>query len=282
MVTYYLFTDGTCAGGNTSLAFSSETVAVDVESTPLTLGAGTYSDRAVYSGNANYLGSTSDCQPATVKRLATRTPVFWATHLNFTTSVWNGMTPAELDAAKSICGVTVTTIPEVMGALWSSATEKTNGSSRPSLAQARIALLQEYVAAVLNRAAFGTEDGGTIAAAQEACGPSGTETCILAAAATLRAYNEGGNLHTAPLGVDPGPSDPKSAQARCEPAGPGLGRGNHGENVLGRHLKERFCRCCSAWLQSPAGGEWGLADADVRVFRPLRMVHLRPLRGKAY
>jgi hypothetical protein len=66
-VTYSLFTGGSCAGS----ALSTDTEAltggnVPNSSTTATLGAGTYSFQAAYSGDGNYAASTSQCEPFTV------------------------------------------------------------------------------------------------------------------------------------------------------------------------------------------------------------------------
>jgi hypothetical protein len=66
-VTYSLFSGGSCAG--TALTTDTETLAsgnVPNSSTPAALGAGTYSFQAVYSGDGNFAGSTSQCESFTV------------------------------------------------------------------------------------------------------------------------------------------------------------------------------------------------------------------------
>ncbi len=215
-VTYYFFTDGTCAGGVLASASSTQTVSVGTESSAQTLGAGAYGYIAVYSGNANYLGSAGACEPLTVKQLATRTISFWNTYLTFTTTVWSSVVSTD------ICGKTVKNVQEVMGAFYSSITKKTDGSSRTTLAAAKMALVQQYLAAVLNRQAFGTDDGGKIAAAQAACA-SGVTANIQAATANLDAYNKGGSAYPLPPGVNPGTANSSGAQAvanQQDPASP--------------------------------------------------------------
>src|SRR3989441_964239 len=72
-VTYTFFsTASTCTGSS-----STATVAVGSESgNHGPLAAGEYSFKATYSGDGNYLGSTSDCEPLTVNRgTASRSPV---------------------------------------------------------------------------------------------------------------------------------------------------------------------------------------------------------------
>jgi hypothetical protein len=61
-VTYSFWTNFTCDG----TATSTETVAVNTDSSPQTLGAGLFSYQATYNGDDNFLASTSDCEPFTV------------------------------------------------------------------------------------------------------------------------------------------------------------------------------------------------------------------------
>lgn len=75
-VTYAFFASGTCVTGH--LVGAAEILALSLgvppDSSiqgPLTAGAGPYAFRAVYSGDGNYLGATSPCEPFTVARLGT-------------------------------------------------------------------------------------------------------------------------------------------------------------------------------------------------------------------
>ncbi|MGH2408153.1 MAG: hypothetical protein ACRDF7_08770, partial [Candidatus Limnocylindrales bacterium] len=63
-VTFHLYHGLDCAGAEIGTA---ETIAVGIESTPHTLTEGDYSYRAVYNGDANYKGSTADCEPFSVE-----------------------------------------------------------------------------------------------------------------------------------------------------------------------------------------------------------------------
>ena len=58
-VTYRFYINASCSG----TPASNETVPVGTESTPQTLAPGSYSYDAVYSGDANYNASDSDCEP---------------------------------------------------------------------------------------------------------------------------------------------------------------------------------------------------------------------------
>ena len=56
-------------------------MAVDSESGPHgPLTNGSYSFQAIYSGDSNYQGSTSDCEPLTVNPSLNRTQGYWKTH----------------------------------------------------------------------------------------------------------------------------------------------------------------------------------------------------------
>jgi hypothetical protein len=66
-VTYSFFTNGTCAGPATN----SHTVSLSGGTTPNSnstgsMAAGSYSFQASYSGDDNYMGSTSACEPFAV------------------------------------------------------------------------------------------------------------------------------------------------------------------------------------------------------------------------
>jgi hypothetical protein len=61
-VTYSFWTNFDCS----SAATSTETVALNADSSPQTLGAGLFSYQATYNGDDNFLASTSACEPFTV------------------------------------------------------------------------------------------------------------------------------------------------------------------------------------------------------------------------
>ena len=89
-VTYTFFTNGTCSGDGTDAG----TVTVNADgsvpnsTTTGSLGAGTYSFRATYSGDSNYLDATGDCEPFSlgVPETQTSTTVFDAA----TDAAWTG------------------------------------------------------------------------------------------------------------------------------------------------------------------------------------------------
>ncbi len=76
-------------------------------------------------------------------------------------------------------------------------------------------MVQQYLAAVLNKAAFDSNDGGAIAAAKAACTGSSSDSknAILAAANALDAFNNGGDSEPFP------PGTPSSASSSADPQG---------------------------------------------------------------
>jgi hypothetical protein len=119
----------------------------------------------------------------------TRTQGFWATHKSLTTQYWNGMT----DAEKTLCG-TVLTVDQVLGGFWANIAQTTDKTKRSDLDQARMRLLQQLLAAMLNHEAFGSSPTGdiTLQEAKDAfC--TGTLAEVNAAAAAMAAFNEGGD-----------------------------------------------------------------------------------------
>jgi hypothetical protein len=179
----YLLTDLSCdKGGVIYNPDSTQTVSVDLA----------YGDnvRCVFVNNQ---------QVGTV----TRTQGFWQTHRNLAEVVWfggewNGIIYAGV-ADKTLCGKNIDTIEKLMGGFWSNIAQ-TQGppkTKRSALDQARMRLLQQLLAAMLNQAAFGSSPDGTgddysIAEAEVAL--CGTDiTAINDAAADMAAFNEGGD-----------------------------------------------------------------------------------------
>jgi hypothetical protein len=165
--------------------------------------AGTYTV-SIYSG-AIY----GDQDFGNVK-LITRSQGFWSTHYSYTWGVW------QTSGDNTIASKTIDTDGRLFGAFWSSISTKTTGAKRTLLDQARMQLVQQLVAAMLNVRAFGDDGLGT-GAARIAAGKaafSGTDrAAILSSAQALAAFNESGSALPLPSGVDPGPADPKKTQA---------------------------------------------------------------------
>jgi hypothetical protein len=142
---------------------------------------------------------------------ATRTQGFWATHTVLTNAIWNGtalppgtgdITPVPVigSADAKLCtlnDITAIAFPlgqnQVMGGFWAGISKMSTGPKRSNLDQARMQLLQQYLAAVLNVHAFGTPiPGTTLADARTAyCGTN--PAAINAQHALLAAYNTSGD-----------------------------------------------------------------------------------------
>jgi len=177
----YLLTDLSCDKGGTYNPDSTQTVSVTLA----------YGDnvRCVFVNNQQQ----SD---------VTRTQGFWQTHRSLAEVVWfggdwNGITYPGL-APVTLCGHAITDINDLMGGFWSNIAQTYSPKSkRSALDQARMRLLQQLLAAMLNNAAFGSAPDGTgddysIAEAQVAL--CGTDiTAINDAAADMAAFNEGGD-----------------------------------------------------------------------------------------
>jgi hypothetical protein len=122
-------------------------------------------------------------------QLATRTQGFWSTHTDLANNVWNGTsgipgaTAVTVDAnlcnTKIVEAVAAPGKNELLGGFWSNVSQKSTGngkeSKRSDIDQARMQMLQQYLAAVLNVHAFdyGTAKDAMLSAARTAyCGDS--------------------------------------------------------------------------------------------------------------
>jgi hypothetical protein len=110
----------------------------------------------------------------------TRTQGFWATHTQLSDAVWGGngtaypatgvgtpvINPGDPSIIGSpdsyLCGVQITALPQnaenvLMGGFWSNIAQKsTKGGKRSPIDQARMQMVQQYLAAVLNSHMFGS------------------------------------------------------------------------------------------------------------------------------
>ena len=141
------------------------------------------------------LGKTVTCTfDNSLQGTATRTQGFWATHTWLANTVWAGVLP--VDAALCTTPITAVAAPganQLMGGFWANISQKTSGNPRrrTDLEQARMQMLQQYLAAVLNVYQFGTP-GVDLAAARAAyCGTD--VNAIRAQTGILGAYNESGD-----------------------------------------------------------------------------------------
>src|SRR6266566_869641 len=123
-VSYTFYTNGGCtgAGSTAGTVLLMSTGAVPISNTDGPLAAGSYSFRAVYSGDTNYAGSTSPCEPFSVNigPSATSTTVFDAS----TNAPWSG---SEVGGASAYDTGTVSGVPGVTPTGTVSYTFYTNG-----------------------------------------------------------------------------------------------------------------------------------------------------------
>jgi hypothetical protein len=142
------------------------------------------------------LGTTVTCTfDNSMEGTATRTQGFWATHTGLANTVWATVSTADA----SLCTTPITAIEaagqnQLMGGFWANISQTTlSGAARrrTDLDQARMQMLQQYLAAVLNVYKFGTP-GVDLAAARTAyCGTD--ISAIKAQIGILGAYNESGD-----------------------------------------------------------------------------------------
>jgi len=143
---------------------------------------------------------------------ATRTLGFWATHLELARITLGG-------TAIDLTCRSVDNIGKLEGGFWSSISFQSDGKTRRSdLDQARMQLVQQLLAGILNVRAFGTFDGGLIATAERnSCDQTSSRDAILGSASLLDAFNQSGSTVTPP-GFIPLQVDPRRAQSIADKA----------------------------------------------------------------
>jgi hypothetical protein len=108
-------------------------------------------------------------------------------------------------------------VSEMMGGFWSNIAKKTDNSKRTALDQARMQLTQQLLAAMLNKAAFGTDDSGLIAQGKAAF--AGTNIAVIQSAqSSLTTFNEGGDGVSLPAGFNQGSANPQAAKSTANKA----------------------------------------------------------------
>ena len=194
----------TLTGANTQTpSFTSSSVNADTNLTfELTVSDGQASD--------------TDSVVIVIKNLSsatTRTQGFWSTHFDVASQVWKNIpTSDRVIGTKNIGnGPSTSDVSEMMGTFWSDVAKKTDKSNRTALDQARMQLVQQLTAAMLNRQAFGTDDGGLIAAGKVAFAGTSRDA-ILTAAGALANFNEGGDSQPFPSGFIQGSASPKTSK----------------------------------------------------------------------
>jgi hypothetical protein len=138
----------------------------------------------------------------------TRTQGFWATHVAFTENVWSCVDN------KMIGTKTIGDNGKLFGAFWSNIAKMSEGGKRTSLDRARMQMLQQLVAAILNVTAFVDDGtGAALISAGKTAFIGTNEEVILNVANQLDIFNQSGDSSSLPPGVFAGPADPQSARA---------------------------------------------------------------------
>jgi hypothetical protein len=173
--------------------------------------AGTYDPALVTKVSVTLpLGGDVTCTFINEQRAGqtTRTQGFWAAHSSITNVAWFGGSIG----GNSFAGVTdktfcspvtkdLNTLNRVLGGFWSGISQTSTSKKRSSIDQARMQLMQQLLAAILNNSAFGSSPSTvTIAQAKAAyCGTN--ETAIKNAASAMAAFNQSGDNGTFTPGV---------------------------------------------------------------------------------
>ena len=186
-------------------------------------GTITYAPAASFSGTDTFTytisdghgGSSTATVTVTVVGNATRTQGFWATHFDLASKTWLSIhSPDRIIGTKNL-GDGTNDVKEMEGGFWSDVAKKSDGKTRTALDQARMQLLQQLLAAMLNKQAFGTDDHGLIAAGKAAF--SGTDSSVmLSAASSLDSFNNSGDTQPLPAGIIQGKADPKTSQSNAD------------------------------------------------------------------
>jgi len=183
--------------------------------TTVTLNQGTYSANEI--SNAGYtetlsadcsgtinVGETKTCTITNNdKPMPTRGQGFWQTHTTYTLSKVGSWT----------LGTKTINSTNVFSAFYVSIPKKSNGTKRGALDQARIQMLQQWVAAKLNCAAFGCNATVTTLTNNAATAwTSGTASQILSYATQLETYN---NSNEAIVIAGQGRATPQASQTQA-------------------------------------------------------------------
>jgi hypothetical protein len=129
------------------------------------------------------LGGSVTCTAVNSAAFTTRTQGFWSTHTGLANAVWTGVNLPSgatqvagsgddlLCTANPITAVALPGQNELMGGFWSNISQTSGHGKRNPLDQARMQMLQQYLAAVLNVHMFGSGSQTMLATARAAyCG----------------------------------------------------------------------------------------------------------------
>ncbi len=190
-------------------------------------GAGALDSNGVptsWNFNANF-GNNVVCRFVNNNAEASRTQGFWATHTQLSNDVWDGTNPTigtvlpagaspvmgsgdEVFGPGAGCPVafTINAIPvkaenNLMGGFWASISQTSTKTNRTAIDHARMQMMQQYLAAVLNVHMFGSIGEGVLANARAVyCGTN--RSAIQAEIGLLGNLNQSGDT----LGTTPGGS----------------------------------------------------------------------------
>lgn len=152
----------------------------------------------------------------------TRTQGFWATHPEFTSYIWTTYVPDEIKG--DVCGKNIDDdLGKLMGGFWSDISRLSDGKTRRTLLdQARMQLVQQLLAAILNRYLLESPElvvigdkssiDQMISGANDAC-KGDDRALILSFVGVLGGYNKSGDGVQLPSGFTVGPADPKQASS---------------------------------------------------------------------
>jgi hypothetical protein len=211
-------------GGNATFSFTlgDQTASITTQGTPgtgsttlvvlagaLTLGEGSQDGWQLVSiacgtgGTPSFTaaaGTNTTCNVENTHNGATRTQGFWATHTAFANARWASVPTSGAYSipcvSQTITALTGNNQNILMGSFWSSIGQTSTGAKRTALGKARMQLLQQLTAALLNKYGLGADDQGKIAAAITAyCGTS--TNAITNATGVLSTWNQSGD--TVPL-----------------------------------------------------------------------------------
>ena len=132
----------------------------------------------------------------------TRTQGFWATHSSLTNKAWFGGSIGGNTftgvSDKTLCAgpaKDLNTLGRVLGGFWANISQKTtNPSKRTAIDQARMQLVQQLLAAILNNSVFNSVPSGSVSIQQAKDAYCGNDIdAIKAAMSAMAAFNESGD-----------------------------------------------------------------------------------------
>ncbi len=188
-------------------------------------------------------GGAGEVVTVTQPSLATRTPGYWATHYNFTSYLFKNQLGGSIHIGSCL---TINDMDDLMGGFWAGISKNSTGGDRSlipganygtNLDQARMQLMQQLLAAILNNAADGSTPSGVTLTQAGIDFCTGSASTILSDAGLLNTFNNSGDNIAFPPGT-PGLSlqnisiGGKAAKALSDFAFWDIMPGDHGYPVL--------------------------------------------------